>query len=98
MALQETGSGRPGRRTAPAKLSELMFVEVIRCYIEPSRPRPAHGSRASVIRMSAMRCGSFMRAQPRGGPWTGWRAKQAYRARSSPSVSPTMKAFPPCTI
>ena len=34
MALQEGGSGRAGGETILAKLSELMFVEVIRCYIE----------------------------------------------------------------
>jgi AraC-like DNA-binding protein len=34
MALQEGGSGRAGGETVLAKLSELMFVEVIRCYIE----------------------------------------------------------------
>ena len=33
MALQEGGSGRAGGETVLAKLSELMFVEVIRCYI-----------------------------------------------------------------
>ena len=34
MALKEGGSGRAGGETVLAKLSELMFVEVIRCYIE----------------------------------------------------------------
>jgi AraC-like DNA-binding protein len=34
MALQEGGSSRPGGETVLAKLSELMFVEVIRSYIE----------------------------------------------------------------
>ena len=34
MALQEGGSGRAGSETILAKLSELMFVEVIRRYIE----------------------------------------------------------------
>ena len=34
MALQEGGSGRAGGETVLAKLSELMFVEVVRCYIE----------------------------------------------------------------
>ena len=98
MALQEGGSGRAGGETVLAKLSELMFVEVIRCYIETLPPRPADGCPACVIRISVKRCDSFMRARPRGGLWTGWRAKPASRAPFSPSVSPTTSASPRCTI
>jgi AraC-like DNA-binding protein len=39
MALQEGGSGRAGGETVLAKLSELMFVEVIRSYIETLPPQ-----------------------------------------------------------
>jgi len=38
VALQEGGSGRAGGETILAKVSELMFVEVIRCYIETLQP------------------------------------------------------------
>jgi len=38
MALEEGGSGRAGGETVLAKLSELMFVEVVRRYIETLPP------------------------------------------------------------
>ena len=56
MALQEGGSGRAGGETVLAKLSELMFVEVIRCYIETL---PAETARMALrLARSACRQGA----------------------------------------
>ena len=98
MALKEGGSGRAGGETVLAKLSELMFVEVIRCYVETL---PARVPRVAV-RLARSAVGKALRlihARPaRGGPWSGFHAKPGSRAPSSLSVFPTMSAFPRCTI
>ena len=78
MALQEGGSSRPGGETVLAKLSELMFVEVIRSYIETL---PIEFARVAVgLARSACRQGAAAHScAPRRGVEPG-----PARARSRP--------------
>ena len=94
MALQEGGSGRAGSETILAKLSELMFVEVIRCYTE-TLPAESRGWLSGLRDPHVGKALRLIHARP-AEVWTLERlhGKPASRARSLPSVSPTMSAFP----
>ncbi len=50
---EETGLGRPGSDTVLTRLAELMFIEVVRRYLEDLPPGRPAGSPASVMKWSA---------------------------------------------
>ena len=78
LAVEESDGHRTGGETVLAKASELLFVEVVRSYIN-SLPEgtPAAGSPACATRTSARRSASSTAAPPRTGPSTGSPARPA---------------------
>jgi len=67
-AVQESASRQPGAESMLAKLSELMFVEAMRCYMR-SLPPEGRGWLAGARDAQVGRALALMHAEP-GKPWT----------------------------
>ena len=95
-ALAEARSPRPGGAGVLAKLAEVLFIEVLRLYMNEQQRRPHR--LAGRSRRSHRRCGVECAAHsvPRmPGRWRSWRARPTPRGRCSPSASSTWWAASP---
>ena len=96
-ALAEARSPRPGGAGVLAKLSEVLFIEVLRLYMnEQGEGRTGWlagvGDRIVGAALNALHAG---RRTP--GRSRSWRAKRRPRARCSPSASSTWSAARRCS-
>ncbi len=98
LAISESADKRSGGESVLAKLSELMFIEVVRRYLEElPRSRPG-GSRVCAILSSARPCRCCMEPLRMSGPSRNSAEKSASRAPSWPSALPISSAFRQCNI
>jgi Cupin len=97
-AVSEAADKRAGSESVLTKLSELMFIDVIRRYLE-KLPAEQAGWLAGLRDPLIGKALSLMHAKP-GRDWTLEElAKQAGLSRSFwPSGSRSSSAFPPCSI
>ena len=98
IALKESGSARAGSENVLARLSELMFVEAIRRYLEtlpPSADRLARGAARSGRRTGALR--AARRTERIVDGRTAGATRRRYRVRSLPSASRRWSASRRCS-
>jgi hypothetical protein len=70
--VNEAFAARPGNAAMLGRLTELMFVEIVREYMQRLNRREGDCSRPSKTPMSVKRFGSFMSGRCDRGPWTCW--------------------------
>ena len=97
-ALAEARSPRPGGAGVLAKLAEVLFIEVLRLYMneQSAGPHRLAGGRGRSHR----RRGAERAAQPSPrtrGRSRSWRARRTPRARCSPSASSSWSAARRCS-
>ena len=96
IAVAESGSARAGGENVLARLSELMFVEVVRRYLEtlpPAAERLARRAARPGRRAGARR--AARRRPPSPGRSRGWRGSSAPRAPSFAERFTEMVGQPP---
>ena len=98
LAMIESSDKRPGGESVLARLSELMFIEVVRRHLETLPPERA-GWLAGLRDRFVGKALSLMH----GAPARNWTIEELgrawdYRARCWRSVSPTSSECPRCTI
>jgi Cupin len=98
VATAESLHKRAGGESVLAKLSELMFIEVVRRYLQSLRRSSPDGWQACAIPSLARRC-RFFTAKRRGrGRSRSWRGRAGSRARFLPSASSAWLEFHRCSI
>ena len=97
-ALAEARSPRPGGAGVLAKLAEVLFIEVLRLYMN-EQAEGRTGWLAGVERPHRRRRAerAARRARRRPGRWRSWRAPPAPRARCWPSASSSWSAARRCS-
>jgi hypothetical protein len=88
-AMMETVEKRVGGESVLAKLSELMFIEVVRRHIEAWRRNRPGGSQVCAIPSSARPYPCYTGGRRKTGPSRNWRGRSASLARFLPNASPT---------
>ena len=86
-SVAEAASTRAGADVVLARLSEVLFVETLRRYIESLHPDRRAGSRASATRSSATRSNCSTASRRALGRWTNSPARPVARAPFSPNGS-----------
>ena len=86
-AAEEVAAGRPGSETVLAKLSELLFVEAVRRYVERLVPDGQAGWLAGLREPHVARAlgSACIATLPAPGPSTSSAARSGYRGRLWPS-------------
>ena len=95
-AVAEAADRHAGSESVLTKLSELMFIDVLRRYLE-KLPAEQAGWLAGLRDPLVGKALSLMHAKPaHDGRSRNWRSKQACRARFWPSDSCSSLEFRPC--
>ena len=97
-AVSETDRGRPGAETILAKLAELMFVQVIREYVD-GLPADARGWLSGLKDRHIGHALRLIHGQP-AADWTlemPWRGRSGCRGQCSLTGSPTMPPIRRCS-
>ena len=97
--IEESADKRAGGESVLAKLSELMFIEVVRRHLESLPPEQA-GWLAGLRDPFVGKALSLMHAGTRSatGRSRSWHKEAGYRARCWRSVSPISSAYRRCNI
>ena len=98
LAVAEAADKHAGSESILTKLSELMFIDVLRRYLE-KLPAEQAGWLAGLRDPLVGKALSLLHASPRtAGRSKSWQRKQACRARSWPSDSRSSLEFRRCSI
>jgi hypothetical protein len=96
-AQAEVTEPRAGRDCVLLRISELMFVEVVRRHLAALPPGQMGWLRDCATRRWARPSRCCTASPPGTGRWKSWPAGPACRARRSPSASPSWWGSRPCS-
>ncbi len=95
-AVAESHAHSPGGEAMLARMSEMLFIDAVRRYLDSLPPRRRAGWRGCAISSWAERLRYCTKRRPRPGPWMSWDARWVCHDRHCTSASFSSLVSRPC--